>query len=104
MDSSVLLSLLSNPMVLGAVIKMVIDMVHGLLVKLDAQGALKPFEKHINGLLIVTTLLASVLTAAKAGQLGSLDLTSLGDVLATWIPAVIGGKAVSVVTLPPAKK
>ncbi len=93
-------SLLSNPVVVGAAVRAVLDQVPALLKKVDASGLAAKYNQFLNPLLLVVTFLVSALDLFVKGHLQDLNLEAVSSFINVYLPMVLGGKAMGVVAKP----
>jgi hypothetical protein len=100
-----LAALFSNPLILGAVLNLLVKYLQPLLAKMDQSGSFEyTYSSQIHTAYLVVAFLASVLLAMSNHALGGLDLNSLVGFLQTYIPVLIGGKAMETKVTPLPKK
>lgn len=82
--------LLQFPVVQGLVIKAVADIVHGLLVEVDANGEAAKQEKWLSPLAVTLSGVATLINLAVAGHLAAFDVN---QALVTLSALFLGMKA-----------
>lgn len=92
---SLALELLHNPMVQGLVAKCLMDVVKELLKEVDASGVAEKNEKWLHPASVVLSLVVTALNLAMTGHLSNLDLSSVKELVLTFL----GTKAAGTKTL-----
>jgi hypothetical protein len=93
---ALLLQLLKNPAVLGAITVAIIKALQGLLSNLDKSDALDKYKPQIHIAFLVLSFLASLANAAENHQLSTIDLSSVTAFITYFVTIVVGGKAMSI--------
>jgi hypothetical protein len=89
----ILKMIMSNPVSMGIIMNIISKMLHNGLTAVDKSGAETSNMPTLNTLYLILTFLLAAVTAAMKGQLGTLDLTALLNLIQTWLPILIAGKA-----------
>lgn len=94
--------LLTNPVVMGALITTGLNSVKPMLKKVDEGKLLEPYQKHLHIVMLVLTFLVSALQSGLSGHLADLDLNQVANFLNVYLPALVGAKAMTLAN--PSKK
>lgn len=94
--------LLSNPLVLGALVTTALNSLKPFLAKVDAEKLLVPYEANLHTIFLVLTFIVSTGQLALSGHLASLDLSSVANFITLYLPMLIGGKAMGIQKVNPA--
>lgn len=95
--------IVTNPLVLGAIISFILKQGHEMLAKLDASGTLAKFGPQLHIAYLVLAFLTSAVSLAAQGKLEQVDTTSIEQFITYWITVVIGGKAMEPIVTPKKK-
>lgn len=88
--------LVTNPLVLGAILTTAVKSIKPLLKKVDEEKLLVPYQKHLHVVFLVLAFGTSALDLGLQGKLQELDMNTVVNFLTVYIPLLVGGKAMDV--------
>lgn len=91
--NQVITEVVNNPLVLGACLTIGMTWVHAGLTALDKNQVLFKYAPQFHIVFLALSVLATTADLASKGQLETANLSGLQAFLMTWIPILVGGKA-----------
>lgn len=87
---------LSNPIVLGALVTTGLNSLKPLLKRVDDEKLLVPYEKNLHAIFLILTFGVSALDLGLQGHLQNFDMSAVANFLTLYVPMLIGGKAMGI--------